>query len=82
MLHSHFVGSITRVFWKNVIAIDIVRQPLSTVEEWLPPKHCKPPDPIQYFITMQLESMEDNCVNKSFQLFTYEINVSTKYTIS
>ena len=55
MLHSHFVGCITGAYWRNIIAIDIERHALSTAEEWFPPQHRKPPDPIQRVVTMHLE---------------------------
>ena len=82
ILHSHFVGCIAGVYWKNIIAIDIERHALSTAEEWFPPKPAKPPDPICQVVTMHLESLEGNYVDKSSQPFTYEINASTTYKVS
>ena len=82
MLHSHFFGHITEAYWKNIIAIDIEKHALSTAEEWFPPKPGKPPDPIRRVVTMHLESLEGNCVDKSSQSFTYEINASTIYRVS
>ena len=82
MLHSHFVGCITGAYWKNIIAIDIERHALSTAEEWFPPKHREPPDPICCVVTIHLDSQEKNCVHKLSQPFTYEINASTTYRVS
>ena len=81
VLHSHYVVCITGAYWRNIIAIDIERHALSTAEEWFPPQHCKPPDPIQRVVTMHLESLEGNCVDESSQPFTYEINASTTYEV-
>ena len=82
MLHSHFIGCIIGAFWKNIIAIDIERHALSTAEEYFPPQHCKPPDSIHHFVTMNLESLEGNCVDESSQPFIYKINSSTTYKVS
>ena len=71
MLHSHFVACVAGAYWNNIITIDIEKHALTTIEQWFTPQHCKPPDPIHCVVTMHLETLQGNCIDKTITQSTY-----------